>query len=127
MEYKIKEDSIAPCGMNCAVCKAHLRENNPCHGCRFAEKNMPKTRANCKMRTCVKRTGKFCFQCDEFPCEQLKHLDKRYREKYGMSEIGNLKFIRDQGLEKFLACQQKKYICEKGIFCVHDKKYYKTA
>jgi hypothetical protein len=45
--------------------------------------------------------------------------------RYGMSEIENLEFIRDGGLRKFLEKERKRWICEKGIFCVHEKKYYK--
>lgn len=110
--------------MNCAVCKAHLREINPCHGCRFADENKPKTRVLCKLRVCIKRKGEYCFQCDDFPCDRLKHLDERYRKKYGMSEIENLKFIRDRGIEEFLTDENKKYVSEKGTFCIHDKKFY---
>lgn len=41
-----------------------------------------------------------------------------------MSEIENLEFIRDKGIEKFLEEERKKWISEKGVLCVHDKKYY---
>ena len=41
-----------------------------------------------------------------------------------MSEIENLKFIKEHGIEKFLKEQNEKYISDKGTFCVHDKKYY---
>ncbi len=122
---RLTKDLIAPCGMNCGICKAFLREKNPCHGCNYAEQNMPKTRVQCRMRICQKRTGKFCCDCAEFPCERLRHLDRRYRTKYGMSEIENLEFIRDNGIRKFVAAERKRWISEKGIFCVHDKKYYK--
>jgi hypothetical protein len=117
------EKLIAPCGMNCAVCRAHLREKNPCYGCNEAEQNRPKTRVNCYLRLCNKRKGWFCFDCQEFPCEKLKHLDKRYREKYKMSEIENLLFIKEKGIGAFLLAQQKKYICKKcgGVICVHDQ------
>ena len=114
---------IAPCGINCGVCKAHLREKNPCHGCRAADQNKPKTRVNCKIRNCEKRKGDYC-DCKDFPCDRLKHLDERYCEKYGMSEIENLEFIKKDGIEKFLAQQNEKYVTDKGTFCVHDKKIY---
>lgn len=126
MPNKIVKNQIAPCGMNCGVCKAYLREKNPCHGCNFAGQNKPKTRLNCPLRICKKRKSKFCYDCGEFPCERLKHLDKRYREKYGISEIENLINIRDQGINKFLEKENQKWCSEKGILCVHDKKFYKT-
>ena len=124
MKKTFAENLIASCGINCGICKAYLRDKNPCHGCRNANKNIPKTRINCAMRICKKRVGKFCYDCAEFPCEKLSHLDKRYRTKYGMSEIENLLFIKNKGIKKFLACEEKLWISAKGIFCMHDKKYY---
>jgi hypothetical protein len=116
---------IAPCGMNCGVCRVHLRPNNPCVGCRNIEQNLARTRMGCRLRLCDKRRGEYCFDCEEFPCERLKHLDKRYRTKYGMSEIENLEFIRDKGIEKFLKNERKRWVSDKGVRCVHDKKIYK--
>lgn len=120
----ITADLIAPCGIDCGVCLAYLRKNNPCHGCRKAQENKPKTRVNCKIRNCTKRKSRYCCDCPEFPCERLVSLDKRYREKYDMSEIANLKFIKDEGINKFIAAQRKKYQSSKGTYCVHNKKYY---
>lgn len=116
--------TIAPCGMNCGICKAHLRQSNPCHGCNYAEQNKPKTRACCKLRLCSKRSGKFCYSCVEFPCNRLTSLDERYQKRYAMSEIENLKYIKDNGIKKFLEKERIRWISNKGILCVHDKKYY---
>jgi len=30
----IKSDMIAPCGLDCAICRKALQEENPCMGCR---------------------------------------------------------------------------------------------
>jgi hypothetical protein len=120
----INENLIAPCGMNCAICKAHLRQRNPCHGCRDAGQNKPKTRAQCRLRLCNKRTGFFCYECTEFPCDLLRRLDLRYRTRYGMSEIENLMFIRDHAMRAFLQRERKRWICEEGTLCIHDNKYY---
>ena len=124
MKTGISEDLIAPCGMNCALCKAHLRTRNPCHGCRDAEKNRPETRLNCRLRVCGQRTGDFCYECTEFPCDRLRRLDLRYRKRYGMSEIDNLLFIRDKGITEFIKSERNRWQSSKGIFCVHKKKYY---
>ena len=125
MKPSITQNLIAPCGMNCAICKAYLRQHNPCHGCINLEVERPKTRAHCRLRVCTKRKGRFCCHCPEFPCDRLCHLDKRYRTKYGMSEIENLEFIRKNGIRKFVASERKHWISKQGVFCVHDKKYYK--
>lgn len=124
-QLKFKYKNIAPCGMNCGICRAYLRENNTCPGCAYIEQNSPKTIAQCRMRLCNKRKGKFCYSCAEFPCDILKHLDKRYRTRYGMSEIENLKYIKENGLKKFIEKEHKRWISSKGVLCVHDKKYYK--
>ncbi len=123
-QTKFDYSLIAPCGMNCGICKAHLRPNNPCHGCAFAEKNWPKTRVTCRLRRCRKRKGRFCFYCPEFPCDRLIRLDNHYRTRYSMSEIENLNFIKTKGIKKFIQKENKKWISKKGVLCVHDKKYY---
>jgi len=41
-----------------------------------------------------------------------------------MSEIENLEYIRDHGIQKFIEKEEKKWVSEKGVFCVHDQKYY---
>jgi len=107
----INENLIAPCGMNCAICMAHLREKNKCAGCNQGPTNISCLR--CKIRNCTERKGKYCFDCDQFPCDKLKHLDKRYRTKYGMSEIENLELIRNKGIDKLLEREQKKWSCKK--------------
>lgn len=59
-----------------------------------------------------------------FPCERLQRLDTRYRERYGMSEIENLKTIKERGVQALLAQEEKKWVTGEGIYCVHDKKRY---
>ena len=120
----IKTQLIAPCGMNCGICKAYLRQNHPCHGCRDAEQNKPQTRANCYLRVCDKRKSDFCYGCTEFPCDRLEHLDKRYKTKYQMSPVDNLKQIKELGLKNFIQEEEKKWACKKcgGIICVHTGK-----
>jgi hypothetical protein len=114
---------IAACGMNCNVCLGHLREKNRCPGCTKFPLTK-KTRLNCKLRICTQRSGRFCFSCEEFPCQRLKSLDKRYRTRFAMSEIENLENIRDNGLENFMKSQEKKYIHGNCVFCVHNGKLY---
>lgn len=114
---------IAPCGMNCGVCVAYLRDENKCPGC-FSGRKVNGRPIKCSRRLCKKRTGDFCYECAKFPCQSIKKLDERYLKRYQMSEIDNLKFIRDKGLNIFLESQKKKYISDKGIFCLHDGRYY---
>lgn len=116
---------IAPCGMNCGVCRAHLRAKNRCPGCN-ADVTM-RGCVQCLIRNCSERKGRYCFSCAVFPCARLKQLDKRYREKYAMSEIANLEYIRDNGINAFVEQQRKKYVSGKGVFCVHDKSVVSCA
>lgn len=115
---------IAPCGMNCSLCMAYQRERNRCPGCRGSDAGKPVTRTACRIRTClVFRQGKkkYCFQCREFPCDSLKHLDKRYRTKYAMSMIENLEAIKAHGIRQFIRDEQDKWTCPGcgGTICVH--------
>lgn len=123
--YQIRMDKncIAPCGMNCGVCSIYLRDTNKCPGCASGRKVNNRC-IKCGIKLCKKRKGTYCFECDTFPCERLIRLDTRYREKYGMSEIENLKTIRDKGIAYFLKQEEKKWISSEGTFCVHDKKRY---
>lgn len=109
--------------MNCGVCLHYLRAENKCPGC-FTGRKVNSRPIKCGRRLCKSRTGVFCFECNKFPCDSIERLDARYREKYGMSEIENLLYIRDNGIDEFLKSQGKKYIKGDKIYCVHDKKYY---
>jgi len=124
MPKQITKKLIAPCGMNCGVCRAHLRdekEKNYCPGCNSDA--VYQSCQKCIIRNCTERAGDFC-DCEHLPCRRLKQLDARYHNKYDMSMIDNLKEIEDEGIELFIANQNEKYISDKGIFCVHNRKYY---
>lgn len=120
---RLTKELIAPCGMNCGLCVAYLREENKCPGCYTGRKvgNKP---IKCSRKLCKERKGDFCFECDKFPCESIKRLDKRYRERYGMSEIDNLLFIKEKGIDHFIEEERKKWQSDEGVLCAHDKKYY---
>ncbi len=114
---------IAPCGMNCGLCAYHLREKNSCPGCNSGER-ISKRCMKCAIKLCKERKGDYCYDCDKFPCEQLKRLDKIYQEKYGVSEIENLRTIKEKGLKTLLEHEETKWVDSDGIFCVHDRKRY---
>lgn len=109
--------------MNCGLCCAYLREKNKCPGC--SSGRVVNSRCiKCSIKLCKERKGEYCFSCDKFPCDRLKRLDKRYQEKYGMSEIANLKIIKEKGIEFFLKQEEERWVNSEGILCVHDKKRY---
>lgn len=121
MKPLFEEILIAPCGMNCGLCLHYLRAENKCPGCYTGRKVNGKL-IKCRRRLCKERKGDFCYECGKFPCDSLKRLDKRYRERYSMSEIENLEYIKEHGLKKFLAKEQKKWQCPKcgGVICCHN-------
>jgi hypothetical protein len=122
---------IAPCGMNCGICMAYLRDHNRCVGCNIDSPDKRKTRLNCKIRNCSERTegSQFCFTCNQYPCARLRQLDKRYRTKYSMSMIDNLNAIRDFGLDRFMEIENTRWVCPKcgNSICVHNRKCYKCG
>ena len=112
--------------MNCGICYAYLREKNKCPGCRLFNKDEPVSIAKCRIKNCAtlkKGKSRFCFQCEEFPCAILKHLDKRYRTKYNMSMIENLGNIKKFGIRNFVKNEKSRWACPNcgGIICVHKK------
>jgi hypothetical protein len=105
---------IAPCGINCGVCIAYLRENNTCPGCRHITVDTSKYRLNCRIRNCEQITGAsqgFCYNCTKSFCQRMKQLDKRYRTRYNTSLIGNLMDIQEKGMDIFLSTEKKKWTC----------------
>jgi hypothetical protein len=128
MSY-FKTEMIAYCGMNCGICIAFLRKKKKCHGCRKSNLNRGYSKANCGIKMCCekKKAGiKYCFNCDGFPCDRIKRMDKRYRTKYEMSMIENLKFIKEKGIRNFLKSEAKIWLSLDGkmVYCVHNKKNY---
>jgi hypothetical protein len=124
MEYLNKNSLIATCGMNCGICMAYLRKKNRCPGCRAFNAEEPVSIARCKIKNCkLVRNGKikYCFECNDFPCKHVKHLDKRYRTRYNMSMIENLVNIKNFGIRNFLKNEKNKWTCPLcgGTICVH--------
>ena len=124
----MKSKLIAPCGMNCNLCIAYLREKNKCPGCNFQGKPNSDYLRKCTIKNCKiikEKSWNYCSpKCEKFPCLRLKNLDKRYRTKYDFSMINNLKIIEEKGIKDFIETQKKKYIKGKTIFCVHKKDYH---
>jgi len=120
----VTEELIAPCGMNCGICMAYLREKRRCPGCRGDDTNKSASCIKCIIKNCeVIKTNKsgFCFECEEYPCKRLRQLDKRYRTKYIMSMIDNLECIKGIGLIAFVDKEKERWRCSKcgGTICVH--------
>jgi hypothetical protein len=108
----MKTELIAPCGMNCAICLSYFgylmngkKRKMKCTGCNLSGKSCAHLKKYCKKLT--KKEIEYCYQCNDFPCNQLQYLDKRYRERFNMSMIDNLVYIQENGMKKFLQQQEK--------------------
>ena len=123
----ITSSLIAPCGMNCRLCRAYIREKNACPGCRCDDRLKPKTRALCRIKQCeMLKAGnlRYCFDCEKYPCDRLNHLDTRYRTKYGMSMIDNLENIKRSGIRIFIKREKDRWACSTcgEMICVHKER-----
>ncbi len=121
---------IAPCGMNCGVCSGYLALQNEvkskgirisyCAGCRPRNKKCAFLKKRCRFLS--EGTMQYCYECALFPCENLAHIDKRYRTLYHMSMIENLICIKDRGINALLNKEQEKWRCPEcgGVICCHN-------
>lgn len=99
---------IAPCGMDCAICSAHLREKNRCGGC-YAPDRL--CNINCTISACEHVKDRYRHDCGGFPCRRLKQLDKRYRTKYHMSMLENLAAISKDSIRAFVKSERERWTC----------------
>ncbi|MHC1743242.1 MAG: DUF3795 domain-containing protein [Syntrophobacteraceae bacterium] len=118
------EALLAPCGLNCGVCRAHLRPRNICPGCKAEDSRKPKTRFRCTIKNCeigLRSPTRSCVGCAVLPCSALVKLDKRYRSRYGTSPIGNLESIAAKGIQRFLQEEAARWTCSAcgGKLCMH--------
>ncbi len=115
---------IAPCGINCSLCRAYIRERQPCPGCRGVDERKSNACITCAIKNCKELAAggfQFCSFCDKFPCADLKRLEKRYQTRYGVSVIANLQRIKTIGVERFLAEETAKWTCPEcgSLLCMH--------
>ncbi len=127
---EMKEDLIAPCGMNCSLCSAyqfgeydlnrHGFHKKYCLGCIPRGENCTHMRDACELL--AKGSIRFCYECRSFPCKRLKALDKRYCTKYHMSMIENINYIKEYGIKNFIDKERDKWRCPEcgATICCHN-------
>ena len=133
-ERNFQREFIAPCGMNCGICIAFFgytmkgyRRKKPCNTCRSRKNQCAFIQKECdKVAT---EQIEYCFECTDFPCANLRTLDKRYRDKYSMSMIENLRYIQANGIEQFLKNEQERWRCPNcgGTICVQNGTCYECG
>jgi hypothetical protein len=123
-----------PCGFYCGTCshflarskgvlkEKHLKDG--CRGCREQDKRCASIKRDCALI----RNGlhEFCFQCRDFPCDNLRRLDQRHRRDDNLSVIDNLLRIKEISARLWLAEQEAEWRCLKcgGNRCVIDRTCY---
>lgn len=123
MPSKIDDYFFAPCGINCMVCYVHLKDKKPCAGCLGDDISKPERCKSCKIKSCATEKGfKHCFECSDFPCVQIKNLDRSYRKRYNTSLIENSRKVQEIGLVAFLSTEREKWTCGEcsGVISLHD-------
>jgi hypothetical protein len=129
---QFSRSQLAPCGINCGTCRAHLRDKNKCNGCMSADGTIMGYCIRCNIRNCellAKTDSKFCYECAKFPCARLKQIDKRYQTRYRISLIQNLKTISISGTEKYLVSEIGRWTCQNcgTTLSVHNKNCLKCG
>ena len=126
----MNEELIAPCGMNCGICSGYLALKHDvksegirmpyCAGCRPRDKKCAFLKKRCDLL--MSGRVRYCYECDDFPCRNLQHIDKRYRANYRMSMIENLEYIKEYGMEKLLEKEEVKWKCPEcgAVICCHN-------
>ncbi|PKM94546.1 MAG: hypothetical protein CVU84_10800 [Firmicutes bacterium HGW-Firmicutes-1] len=121
---KFSEELIAPCGMNCGVCIAYLREKNKCCGCLSLGTNKQAHCNKCSIKFCDEHNRSeftYCYECHKFPCSRIRKLEKRYVENYHVSLIENSTSISKYGFSEFIMNESEKWKCKNcgEVLCIH--------
>ncbi len=104
----ISSDMFAPCGMNCMVCYKHCYHKKPCAGCIPGDEGKPEHCRKCKIKDCViEKEWSYCYECPEYPCRQMKSLEKSYNTRYHASLLENSRMVQAQGMEIFMEKQKR--------------------
>jgi len=108
----MREELIAPCGINCAACAGFLRSKNPCKGCLPDYPGKGTHPLTCRIKQCAASQGFVrCAECPKLPCARFRVLESRYLGNYGCSLVQNGEKIRKIGLEAFVETERAKWVC----------------
>ncbi len=125
MPGKIDPVLFAPCGMNCQVCYKHLSPKKACTGCLIKDNKKPGHCRHCAIKDCVQKAAlTYCYECPQFPCKQVKNLDRSYRTRYRCGLIHNGCTVKEKGLSAFMKEQAVTFRCPVcgGVISLHDSR-----
>lgn len=123
MPESIDSFLFAPCGMNCMVCSIHLKNKNPCSGCRGDNVDKPDRCKKCKIKNCAISNGlDYCYECIQFPCKNIKDLENSYKTRYKISLVANSECVKKNGLKLFMKHEGEEWLCGcGGVISLHDR------
>ena len=132
---EIQEINLAaPCGFYCGTCRHYLARakgllkekklKHGCKGCRIHDKNCAFIKKGCALIR--KSEIDFCFECNNFPCTDLKKLHQRHLRDDNISMIDDLRRMEVIGVTQWLKEQEKKWTCPEcgGNLCIEDNECY---
>ncbi len=123
LESPFSPDLIAPCGIDCSLCRGRLIYKNKCPGCRGGPENKSNGCLSCKIVNCpeLQKGMKYCFSCGKYPCAIMEHLAHRYRTRYNVDIYQNLKDIKENGIDNFVREESRRWTCPKcnGVISMH--------
>ena len=125
MPKNIDDYMLAPCGINCMVCRFHCNTKKTCSGCLGDDSGKYDYCSRCKIKLCTLEKGiQYCYKCETFPCKLIKNLEKRYQTRYGSSPIANSLTSKTEGISSFMEKEKEKWTCPQcsGIISLHDDK-----
>lgn len=122
MPERFDPKEIAPCGVNCHVCGAFLKEKDACPGCR-AENELHKRKScmNCAKKNCAYEKGlTWCFECEAFPCARIRDVSRRYAQNYGIDLVRDGLDARED-TQALLAAHKERFACKVcgGVIDMH--------
>jgi predicted RNA-binding Zn-ribbon protein involved in translation (DUF1610 family) len=126
------------CGLNCGACYVLVAnqkdevekmakewklkpEDIKCFGCK-TETNAIYC-VDCDIKHCAEdKKVEFCFECNEYPCHKITAFRNDEHSHHSIV-LKNLKTIQQQGVQKWLAEQKKRWSCSNcgERFCWYDK------
>ena len=115
---RITAEMIAPCGLDCSLCKRALAKENPCPGCLGPDAQKPAfCSEKCGIIRCRKRKENgyaYCDECPDYPCGDVTEKETRYTSRYPLYESPgkNLRDIREKGMERFLEDERAQWTCK---------------
>jgi hypothetical protein len=107
--------TIGVCGLDCGLCPRYYTLGpSRCPGCGGLD--FDQKRPSCSFITCCvkKKNFEVCAECLEFPCSKFKSAGEYQQLEESSSYpscrkiIPNLNFIKEHGIEEFIALQTKR-------------------